>query len=107
MPLTQHHTRYFTIEQRETLQRMLEARAAVLRDEVSEDVKADLNAEAEAASLAVDVVELRAVEAALARVHEPDFGVCVDCSAEIPFARLQANPSATRCRACQTLAEKS
>lgn len=105
MPLTQHHTRYFTIAQRETLQRLLEARASVLREEVSEDVKADLNAEPEAASLAVDVIELRAVEASLARVHEPDFGVCADCSAEIPFSRLQANPSATRCLACQTRLE--
>jgi len=107
MPLTSHHTRYFTIEQRETLQHLLESRAAVLREEVGEDVKADLNAEPEAASLAVDVMELRAVEAALARVHEPDFGVCADCSAEIPFSRLLANPSAARCLACQTRAEKA
>ena len=69
MPLSQHHTRYFTIEQRETLQRLLEK--------------------------------------ALARVHEPDFGVCADCSAEITFARLLANPSATRCVACQVLADKT
>jgi DnaK suppressor protein len=107
MPLTSHHTRYFTIEQRETLQHLLESRAAVLREEVGEDVKADLNAEPEAASLAVDVMELRAVEAALARVHEPDFGVCADCSAEIPFSRLLANPSAARCLACQRRVEQA
>ena len=107
MPLSHLHTRYFTIEQRETLQRQLESRAVALREEIGEDVKADLNAEPEAASLAVDVVELRAVEAALGRVHEPDFGVCADCSAEIPFARMHANPSATRCLACQTRAEKT
>jgi len=38
-------------------------------------------------------------------VHEPDFGLCVDCEADIPFARLQANPSAKRCVACQARAE--
>lgn len=106
MPLSPHHTRYFTIEQRETLQHLLEARAAVLREEVREDVKANLDAEPEAASLAVDVDELRAVEAALARVHEPDFGVCADCGAEIPFSRMRANPAALRCVACQERAEK-
>ena len=105
MPLTSHHTRYFTIEQRETLQHLLMSRAAVLREEIGEDVKADLDAEPAAASLAVDVIELRAVETALARVHEPDFGVCADCSADIPFSRLLANPSATRCVACQARSE--
>ena len=97
---------YFTIEQRETLQRQLEARAAVLREEVGEDVKADLNAEPEAVALKLDVIELRAVEAALARLHTPDFGLCEDCEAEIPYARLSANPTATRCIACQTQRER-
>jgi len=97
---------YFTIQQRETLQHQLEARAAVLRDEVGEDVKADLNAEPEAVSLEIDVAELRAVEAALARLHEPDFGLCADCDAEIPYARLSANPTATRCVSCQAQHER-
>ena len=61
------HRRYLTIQQRETLQRLLEERTAAL--------------------------------------HEPDFGLCVDCDADIPFARLQANPSAKRCVACQARAE--
>lgn len=97
---------YFTIQQREAMQRQLEARAAVLREEVGEDVKADLNAEPEAIELDLDVRELRAVEAALARLHEPDFGLCVDCDAEIPYARLSANPVATRCVRCQAKHER-
>jgi phage/conjugal plasmid C-4 type zinc finger TraR family protein len=68
MPLTGHHRHYFTIQQRETLQRELEA--------------------------------------ALARLHEPDFGLCVDCDAEIPYARLSANPTATRCVTCQAQHER-
>ena len=106
MPLTQHHRHYFTIEQRETLQHQLEARGAALREEVGEDVKADLDAEPAAVALELDVVELRAVEAALARLHTPDFGLCEDCAAEIPYARLSANPTAVRCISCQTRHER-
>jgi DnaK suppressor protein len=99
------HRRYLTIQQRESLQRLLEERAATLRDEIGEDRMADLNAEPEVAALERDVVELREIEAAQGRVHEPDFGLCVDCEADIPFARLEANPSAKRCVACQARAE--
>jgi RNA polymerase-binding transcription factor DksA len=106
MPLTGHHMHYFTIQQREALQHQLEARAAVLREELDEDVKADLNAEPEAVELELDVAELRAVETALARLHEPEFGLCVDCDAEIPYARLSANPIATRCVICQAKHEQ-
>jgi DnaK suppressor protein len=105
MPLTQHR-HYFTIEQRERLQHQLEARAAMLREEIGEDVKADLDAEPEAVALKLDVVELRAVEAALARLHTPDFGLCEDCAAEISYARLSANPTAVRCIGCQTKRER-
>ena len=106
MPLTGHHMHYFTIQQREALQRQLEARAAQLRAEVGEDAKADLDSEPEAAELALDVAELRAVEAALTRLHEPDFGLCEDCEAEIPYARLSATPIATRCVSCQARHER-
>ena len=99
------HRRYLTIQQRETLQRLLNERAAALREEIGEDRMADLNAEPEVAALERDVIEWREVEAALARVHEPDFGLCADCDADIPFARLEANPSAQRCVACQARAE--
>ena len=47
------------------------------------------------------------LEAALARLHEPDFGLCVDCNAEIPYARLSANPIATRCVSCQAKHERN
>ena len=72
----------------------------------SEDLGADLNAEPEAAALQRDVEELRAVESALARLHEPGFGLCADCGAEIPFTRLQAAPAATHCRACAARHER-
>ncbi|MCC6211888.1 MAG: TraR/DksA C4-type zinc finger protein [Burkholderiales bacterium] len=99
------HRRYLTIQQREALQRLLRERADVLRLEIGEDRLADLNVEPEAAALARDVVEFREVEAALSRLHEPDFGLCADCGSDIPYARLQAAPSASRCLSCQARAE--
>ena len=108
MPLNVLHVprrRYLTIQQRETLQGLLEERAAALREEIGEDRMADLNAEPEVAALERDVIELRKVEAAQRRVHEPDFGLCVGCGADIPFARLHAKAWAKRCVACQARAE--
>ena len=49
--------------------------------------------------------EVGAIDAALAHVRDPHFGVCVDCGGDIPFARLQAFPTATRCTACQSKRE--
>ena len=101
MPLTTQRMHYFTLEQRESLQRQLELREAQLRTEIGEDRINDLNQEPEVAALERDVVELRAVEGALARLHTAEFGLCADCGQEIPYARLHAEPSAMRCIGCQ------
>jgi DnaK suppressor protein len=53
-----------------------------------------------------DLVELRAVDAALARFEEGTYGLCTRCGGEIGEARLRANPAAERCIACQTAFEK-
>lgn len=47
------------------------------------------------------VNELRDIDAAFARMQAGDFGVCVDCGADIPLPRLLAYPTAKRCVACQ------
>ena len=54
-----------------------------------------------AARMDHEVRTLRALEAAAKHLDEPDFGQCEDCGANIPAARLIANPVATRCVACQ------
>lgn len=51
--------------------------------------------------------ELAAVAAALRRLREGDYGICADCGADIPFARLQVEPWALRCVACETRREKA
>jgi DnaK suppressor protein len=99
--------RYLTQEQRDALRQQLEARAFALRGEIGDDARADLNAEPEMAALARDVAELRDVEQALAALARPDFGLCAACGNVIPYSRLQANPSAARCVACQEQLERS
>ncbi|MFO1413832.1 MAG: TraR/DksA family transcriptional regulator [Burkholderiales bacterium] len=49
--------------------------------------------------------EVGAIDQALAHVRDPHFGICEDCGGEIPFARLQAFPTATRCTTCQSKRE--
>lgn len=48
-----------------------------------------------------DVDELRQIAAAKERVTRGEYGQCVDCGVDIPFARLQAQPAAARCVPCQ------
>jgi RNA polymerase-binding protein DksA len=120
--------RYLTIEQRESLQRQLSDRAAVLRDEIAaalrssggleaiglanhldetdDEAVADLETSVEVAEIERDVRELCEVDAALARLHAPEYGVCTDCGVDIPYSRLNAEPSATRCVACKARAER-
>lgn len=72
---------------------------------------ADLAAQ-ETSELAGDVMlahyrqELADIEASRERMREHRYGVCVDCGDAIPFLRLQAQPTAERCLACQTARER-
>ena len=49
--------------------------------------------------------ELREIEAALQRIQKDTYGICVACGEAIAFERLQANPSAACCVACQEKSE--
>lgn len=50
--------------------------------------------------------ELEAIDAALARIDDGDYGLCIDCGMAIGAQRLAAQPAALRCVACQTKAER-
>jgi RNA polymerase-binding transcription factor len=115
--------RYLTIEQREWLFKHLQARAETLYEEVraglhpeerpggvgfanrredtDDDAVADLESSLDVSAVARDVLELHEVESALRRIHTGEFGTCTDCSADIPYSRLVAQPTALRCTACQ------
>lgn len=47
-----------------------------------------------------DLAELRAIDAALARMEAGDYGICLICGEEIVPARLDAVPTAALCAGC-------
>lgn len=50
-------------------------------------------------------LELAALAAAMQRLNEADYGLCVDCGKRIPFERLLIEPQALRCVACESRRE--
>lgn len=54
-----------------------------------------------------DQEELRDIEKARERLADGSYGECIDCDKDIPFARLQAQPMAARCIACQEKYERT
>lgn len=52
-----------------------------------------------------ETAELNAIDAAMQRIAAGTYGECTDCGVQIPAARLQASPEASRCVACQEAAE--
>lgn len=52
-----------------------------------------------------DSAELVALDAALLRIADGSYGLCLQCGASIPAARLHAQPTAEHCVNCQTQAE--
>lgn len=58
------------------------------------------------AELARDLAESAAVRAALSRIDDGRYGLCVDCDEPIGLQRLMVQPAAARCAACQAAAER-
>lgn len=54
-----------------------------------------------------DIEELRDIAAARERMAAGRYGECVDCGCAIPLARLEAEPAAPRCLACQQRFERT
>ncbi len=80
------------------------ARELLLQD--GDDAPArDADREVDMARSDQDLDELRAVESALVRLQGSAYGLCGDCGAEIPYARLEHSPEVLRCIACQTALE--
>jgi RNA polymerase-binding protein DksA len=68
---------------------------------------AELIADLGQADVSRDLDELRAIEAAKARMADGTYGECASCGREIEFKRLRANPTALRDIDCQRLYEKT
>jgi DnaK suppressor protein len=54
-----------------------------------------------------ETAELLDIEAALLRIKEGVYGLCVDCGTHIPALRLDAAPHTQRCVTCQTTFEQA
>ena len=97
-------------EVRQDLIRCDDDRAALLSDRVrdlEDESLMDLIGDLGLADVDRDLEELQDVEAALGRVMQGGYGVCIKCEEPIPYERLRAYPTAKRCRRCQSLYEKT
>ena len=54
----------------------------------------------------IEQLELNDINQAISRFNSQDYGVCVNCGAEVPLARLRAEPQASRCLECQAQLER-
>jgi len=70
-------------------------------DETDDWAVADSLAELDIAGLRHTLNDLTEVDAALARLRDDTYGICIDCGEPIAPARLSAYPTATRCIECQ------
>ena len=84
--------------------RVEHARELLLQD--ADDARQrDADREVDLARSDQGAAELAQIEQALQRLPQPGFGLCSDCGEAIAFARLQLEPWARRCVACETAAE--
>ena len=65
------------------------------------DAPADAVAEMAVATVIREDQELLQIEAALARIGDGSYGICIECGGEIGRARLKADPAAMHCLPCQ------
>ena len=53
----------------------------------------------------IETTQMDQIDMALAKIENGTYGICEDCSEEIPMARLSALPFATQCIECKRKAE--
>ena len=74
--------------------------------DLQEESVADLLVDLDLAFIDMHIEEVRAIDAARIRMATGVYGECEDCSREIAYESLQANPVAKRCSPCQTRYER-
>ena len=80
--------------------------AAEAREHESDDwAQADAERDLAIALEERESAELVAIDAALQRIADGSYGLCIDCGDTIANARLHATPTALRCVGCQGKAE--
>jgi DnaK suppressor protein len=102
--LLQAQRRHLLEDVREQITASGERLGSANRTKIAEgDPLADAVAEMDVAMVIRESRELQETEAALARIRDGSYGICIDCGVEISRARLKADPTATRCPPCQIL----
>jgi RNA polymerase-binding protein DksA len=97
-------------EVQEQLANSDDPRVAGLKNELAatEDwVLADILGDMDIAMVTRDTQELNEVDAALLSVADASYGNCRDCGEPVGWPRLNANPTALRCIACQERYERA
>jgi DnaK suppressor protein len=69
--------------------------------DVAEESVADLLTDLDLSGIDLMVLEVQDIEAALLRIANRSYGVCLDCGESIGDERLSVHPTAMRCRPCQ------
>lgn len=64
-------------------------------------------ADRNAASMQATQAHRAEVIAALARIDDGSYGLCVDCGNPVPEPRLEARPATARCVPCQAKRDRS
>ncbi len=72
-----------------------------------DEAVADLLVDLDIAIVGQHIQETRDIEEALRRMKEGGYGFCETCGEKIVLARLQTQPTALRCLACQDRYERS
>lgn len=85
----------------------VEQASDILEQDDDDAEQHDADREVELALSDVEVVEQARLDQAVARLHDADFGRCVDCGEDIPFARMKVQPWAQRCVACEAQRERA
>lgn len=103
-------------ERKKTMRDEIRSGVAALRGESHADIQASMSDAGDEslammvsnlanAEVARDAAELRDILAAEARIAAGTYGQCIDCEKPIPYARLDAYPTAKRCIGCQEVRE--
>ena len=90
----------------EGLIRTREAAAIETSADALDQIQHAVERELALGTLARESSGLRETRAALRRIDEGSFGICMDCEEEINLKRLAAVPWAARCIACQERADR-
>ena len=113
--LTQHQIEEFRkVLNRRFLEVRADIRAALLKSDDENYIElagrvsdlensslADLLVDVTLADIDRQVEAIRDIDAALLRIADGSYGICIDCEEPIDVRRMEAYPTAKRCKPCQ------